>query len=213
MLNLLPLLRRFAEPTRRQLLRWAGFGAGLVALACHKREQPTPSATLDLRPTVRPPPPAQQGKVLSPDEWRALESASARILPSDDGPGAREANVIRFIDDQLTTRHLAPLVPVVRAGAALLDKWARAQHGTLFALAIPDQQDAILHALAAGSIPVKAFPQKEFFRLLHGLTLEGFLSDPVHGGNADMVGWKSIAFAEPHRRTADDNSPHGAHHK
>jgi gluconate 2-dehydrogenase subunit 3-like protein len=213
MLKLLPSLRRFAEPTRRQLLRWAGWSVALVAVACRKREEPAPTSTLDLRRAAVAPPPAQQGKVLNPDEWRALESATARILPSDDGPGAREANVIRFIDDQLTTQHLAPLVPVVRAGAALLDKWARAQHGSIFALATADQQDAILHALAAGSIPVKAFPQKEFFRLLHNLTLEGFLSDPVHGGNADMIGWKTIGFAEPHRRTPDDNSPHGLHHK
>src|SRR5262245_6036279 len=122
MMNLLPLLRRIAEPTRRQLLRWSALGA--AALACRKREPPAPAA----QPRIVPPPPPEQGKVLAPDEWRALESASARILPSDDGPGAREAHVIRYIDTQLTTRLLAPLVPVVRAGAQLLDKWARQKH-------------------------------------------------------------------------------------
>jgi gluconate 2-dehydrogenase gamma chain len=205
MMKLLPLLRRIAEPTRRQLFRWSAASAFL--LGCRKAETKTPDAA----PRIVPAPAPEQGEVLTPAEWRTLEAASARILPSDDGPGAREAQVIRFIDAQLATRAMAPLVPIVRAGVQLLDKWARAQHGNEFAAVLPEHQDAVLSELSRGAIPVKSFPQKEFFRLLHGLTLEGFLSDPIHGGNANMIGWKSIGFGEPHRRTADDSSPH--HHK
>ena len=31
-------------------------------------------------------------------------------------------------------------------------------------------------------------------RVLTSLTLEGFLGDPIYGGNRDGVGWKMIGF-------------------
>ena len=38
------------------------------------------------------------------------------------------------------------------------------------------------------------------FEGLHTLVLEGFLSDPVHGGNDGMIGWRAVGFPEPHLR-------------
>jgi hypothetical protein len=35
---------------------------------------------------------------------------------------------------------------------------------------------------------------KAFFELLLQNTPEGFFSDPIYGGNRDMVGWKLIGF-------------------
>lgn len=35
-------------------------------------------------------------------EWGLVEAACARIIPTDDDPGAREANVVRFIDRYLS---------------------------------------------------------------------------------------------------------------
>ena len=60
-------------------------------------------------------------------------------------------------------------------------------------------------AFARGQIPTKSYPQREVFLALHALTLEGFLSDPVHGGNANQAGWRAIRFAAPERH------PHGQH--
>ena len=37
-------------------------------------------------------------------------------------------------------------------------------------------------------------PSATFFAMLWGNTKEGFFSDPLHGGNKDMVGWKLIGF-------------------
>lgn len=33
-----------------------------------------------------------------------------------------------------------------------------------------------------------------FFQSLMEMTVEGFFSDPVYGGNKDMIGWKPIGF-------------------
>jgi len=116
--------------------------------------------------------------------------------------------VIAFIDAQLATPALAPAVQAIRALARLLDELARRRHGQAFAEAPAAAQDALLAGLSAGKLPVERFPQREAFKVLHTLTLEGFLCDPRHGGNADEVGWRAIGFAAPHLRFPGD--PH--HH-
>jgi gluconate 2-dehydrogenase gamma chain len=37
-----------------------------------------------------------------------------------------------------------------------------------------------------------------FFTLLRNWTFSGYFSDPVQGGNRDMVGWKLIGFPGAH---------------
>src|SRR5712664_2927117 len=58
------------------------------------------------------------------DTAAVLEAAACRILPSDDGPGAREAKVGRFIDRQLQGR-LSTLRPAFEQLARLLDLWSQ----------------------------------------------------------------------------------------
>jgi gluconate 2-dehydrogenase gamma chain len=36
-----------------------------------------------------------------------------------------------------------------------------------------------------------------FFHLLRRNTIEGMFCDPIHGGNADMVGWQLVGFPGP----------------
>ena len=139
------------------------------------------------------------------DTLAVLEAAAARILPSDDGPGAREAKVGRFIARQLEG-NLSALRPAFEQLARLLDLWSQKSFGKGFVLLGPADQDAVLGQLARGQIPVRGLPQEALFRGLHTLTLEGFLSDPVHGGNDGEVGWRAIGFPEPHLRR-----PGGAH--
>jgi gluconate 2-dehydrogenase gamma chain len=128
-----------------------------------------------------------------------LEAAAARILPSDDGPGAREARVGRFLERQLAG-DLAELQPAFAQLARLIDLWAQKSSGMAFVALPAEAQDRVLAQLAGGQIPARGLPQEVLFRALHGLVLEGFLSDPVHGGNDGMIGWRSIGFATPHLR-------------
>ena len=44
--------------------------------------------------------------------------------------------------------------------------------------------------------------------MLHGLVLEGFLSDPHHGGNKDQIAWRAIGFPEPSLRTRGGKPHH-----
>jgi hypothetical protein len=36
-----------------------------------------------------------------------------------------------------------------------------------------------------------------FFRLLRSHTIEGMVSDPLHGGNASLIGWQLIGYPGP----------------
>ena len=141
------------------------------------------------------------------DTVAVLEAAAARILPSDDGPGAREARVGRFIARQLEG-DLAAVRPAFDQLARLLDLWSQKSFGKGFATVAAAEQDTVLGQLARGEIPVRGLPQQALFRGLHTLTLEGFLSDPVHGGNDGEIGWRTVGFPEPHLRKPGDGHGH-----
>jgi gluconate 2-dehydrogenase gamma chain len=108
-----------------------------------------------------------------------------------------------------------------RLGIEGIEAYAQQQYQTAFVDLAPDQQDRILSEMEQG-IPetfdgaaIQSFPPhsigsgqegeiesagapgvgaKAFFDLLRQYVVAGFFSDPVHGGNRDMVGWKLIGF-------------------
>ena len=53
-----------------------------------------------------------------------------------------------------------------------------------------EQQDEILMAMEAGDIELRGVKGPTFFNLLRQMTIEGAYSDPLYGGNKDMMGWK-----------------------
>jgi len=52
----------------------------------------------------------------------------------------------------------------------------------------------VLTSLEKDEIKFNPVKGKAFFDLLLQNTIEGFFSDPIYGGNRDMVGWKLIGF-------------------
>lgn len=117
---------------------------------------------------------------LSSSERADLEAIAGRILPSDDGtPGAREANVIGFLERAFTTYHAARL-PLIRGGLADLTKRASGSFASLPAT----RQDELL----------KQVEQTEFFQIVRAFTLCGMFADPSWGGNREKAGWKLLGF-------------------
>src|SRR5215218_2823218 len=155
LLRMLPALEPLLRLSRRTVVGGAAPLAAVVWLAGSCRREAPPAAP----PPVPAPPAARAGQVLGVAAWAALEAASARILPSDDGPGAREAGVVAFIDAQLATPLLRPIASALSTTADLLDKWGSAKYGAAFARLAPELQDSILEELAHGRLPVKNFPQ------------------------------------------------------
>ena len=147
-------------------------------------------------------------------EALVVSAAAARIFPSDaTGPGATEAGVIIYIDRQLggpygrdRNRYTRPPfedgVPeqgyqgkatpreVYREGLVLL--------GPGFDLLTQAEQDDRLRGIEA----------THFFRLLRQHTIEGMFCDPMHGGNADLIGWQAIGYPGPYMSWSDHVEQH-----
>jgi gluconate 2-dehydrogenase gamma chain len=47
-----------------------------------------------------------------------------------------------------------------------------------------------------------------FFSLLRTHTIEGMFCDPMHGGNADLIGWQLVGFPGPRMGYLDDVDQH-----
>lgn len=137
--------------------------------------------TSELVPAVIP-----SASPLSAAQYRILEAAASRILPSGDGPGAAETGVARYIAQAILDpwhRHFRPLF---ERGLEFFDALAMNAQGRSFTSCTEDQQDEILRA-------AQEFPNNDsrrFFDMLVHLVLEGFLCHPSQGGNQEELGWK-----------------------
>ena len=138
-----------------------------------------------------------------------IAAAASRIFPSDDaGPGARQAGVAIFIDRQLAGPYgrdrfrytQPPFEDAPREfgyqGSAPPRQIYRDGLKNLQGLHLlsPEGQDEALHKIESTL----------FFFLLRQNTIEGMFCDPMHGGNADMVGWQLIGFPGPRMSNFDE---------
>ena len=164
-----------------------------------------------------------------------ISAAVARLIPADDlGPGAVEAGVPTFIDRQLagpygrgerwymqgpwstgapTQGWQTRLTPagLYRAAIKAIDAVVAGQSNSAsFAKLAAADQDAFLHRLEKGDVQLDGVDAKTFFAHLLQNTLEGFWSDPIYGGNRDLVGWKLIGFPGARYDQSTFVSQHGA---
>ena len=163
-----------------------------------------------------------------------INAACARLIPDDEsGPGAVETGVPEFIDRQLEGAfghaarwytqgpfisaapefgHQGKATPreIYRAGIAALDDHCRKNFsGKNFAGCDASIQDQVLKDIESGEITFEAVAGKTFFMWLLQNANEGYLSDPIHGGNKDMGAWKMIGFPGARADFADWVRRHG----
>ncbi len=151
------------------------------------------SASLAAGAGCRPAPAPRRAPTFDERRRAVLEAVCGRILPTDAEPGAIEAGCAEFIDRQLGLPHFNALREQVERGLARLDDQAQKKLGRGFAAAGAAEQDELLRAFQK---PTRAFPGAHVFSLLLTLTLEGFLSDPKHGGNRNGVGWAFVGHRD-----------------
>ena len=164
------------------------------------------------------------------DEAAFIEAAVARLIPKDDQwAGALEAGVPNYIDKQLagawgagerlyrsgpwqpgtlSQGYQLPFTPaeLFRTALGALNKELGQRP---FAQMSPDQQDSYLKSLESGGKDLGGVPSDVFFAHLWQCTLEGFFSDPVYGGNRDMVAWRMIGFPGAYASYYDLVDQHG----
>jgi gluconate 2-dehydrogenase gamma chain len=134
----------------------------------------------------------------TPEEAIEIEAITARIMPSDETPGAREAGVVYFIDRALTTFAVEDQ-KTYREGLPALQARVRELFPGVekFSSVTPEQQDQILRSLDEQTGPTRRHSRSggassSFFQAVRVHTIVGFLVDPDSAGNRDGVGWKVI---------------------
>ncbi len=147
-----------------------------------------------------------------------VESAVSRLIPKDElGPGALEAGVSYFIDQQLAGSfgtgakmyrqgpwsegaaeqgYQLPLTPqqVYRIGIAETNSYCMGKYKKLFSDLPANEQEEVFKGLDSGSIRIDSLSGKTFFGMLYSNTIEGFFADPIYGGNRNKAGWKLVGY-------------------
>jgi gluconate 2-dehydrogenase gamma chain len=169
----------------------------------------------------------------NPAEAVVIEAAVQRLIPPDElGPGALEAGVPIYIDRQLhgawgagerlyrsgpwqqgkpTQGYQLPFTPAELFRTALrglrsdLDKTRQ----TGFEKLSGDEQDAYLTQLQTTQRDLDGVPSNVFFESLLAMTIEGYFSDPVYGGNRNMAAWAMIGFPGAYASYYDLVDQHG----
>jgi gluconate 2-dehydrogenase gamma chain len=194
-----------------------------------QRQAPASSASTPPRPGSQVQPTTYL--FLNAEEAAFIEAAVARLIPADDRwPGAVEAGVSNYIDKQLSGAwgagerlyrsgpwqagtpsqgYQLPLTPaeLYRTAIAAINNELKAH--TPFAKMGPEEQDGYLRTLEAGGKDLGGVPSNVFFSMLWACTVEGFFSDPVYGGNRDMVAWRMIGFPGAYASYYDLVDQHG----
>ncbi|SEN99940.1 gluconate 2-dehydrogenase gamma chain [Duganella sp. CF517] len=156
------------------------------------------------------------------DEWRFVMAACDRLIPADGkGPGALETNVPVFIDQQLHAGiggevymdgpHKDDAAPTLgfqhnhtpqqmyRLGIKLAQQYSQQTHHKPFEQLAPADRDAVLTGLQKNTISFAdlgepSLKASQFFGQMLDDTKNGYLADPMYGGNKDMKAWVAISF-------------------
>jgi len=213
------------SPTRRDFLR------NMIALV------PTFSiaACAPLSALRTSPAQAYSPRYFNREEWDFLHAACARLIPADEnGPGAVELGVPEFIDREMEGAfghaanwymqgpfasappelgYQSQLTPraVYRAGIAAVDGHCRSMFGNKSFSELPaTTQDSVLTDLENGGLDFENVSGTSFFGFLLQNTKEGYLADPIHGGNKNLESWKMIGFPGARADFLDWVDAHGA---
>jgi gluconate 2-dehydrogenase gamma chain len=206
------------SPTRRELLTSTAVALLIAPHAARaaivKGALPWTAAAADPPSVVRPGP----WLYFTADEAGAIEALVDRLIPADDlTPGGRDLGCAVFIDRQLAgpqgryegrymsgpfqagTKQQGDQSPLTaaqryRAALAALDRYCRDKYAKAFAQLADADKDTVIGGLEHGTIKLDGTDSAAFFKLLLTDTQNGFLADPIYGGNKDMAAWRMIGF-------------------
>jgi len=173
------------DRTRRLFLGQAGASLGLLWLG---------SLTPDLlaQAHAHAQATAQSGNktyhFFTPQQAADFDAFAAQIVPTDDTPGAREANVVHFTDYLLSGVDSDQQSKVSDALKALHEQAAKTVPGAPSFAGITSAQQIET---------IRAMEKSDAFWILRGFVLTGCFCTPgFGGGNKDKVGWKLIGFQD-----------------
>ncbi len=155
-------------------------------------------------------------------EFRTLSAMVDRFIPGDEeGPGALETNVPIFIDLQVSgdygheiylegpfVKNPSPLMgyqlpylpaEIYRKGLTIVSAEVKKAYGKDFADLADAEKDEFLTACEKGKVDFAAHGEEYltssgFFGQVLGDAKNGYLADPMYGGNKGMGAWAMIGY-------------------
>lgn len=191
------------ELSRRRFLAHAGLGVSAAWVAAHWPQMV--SAAEHARQAAQSAG-AYKFEFFTPEEAAEVDAVAARIIPTDESPGAREAGVIYFIDRALVTFADGDQKKY-RDGLPQLQTDFRKKYPGIakFSAATNEQQDEYLRDFEAAQKKEAARrrrgnpAEQPFLETVRIHTISGFLIDPeTSNGNRGGVGWKLLGREPQH---------------
>jgi gluconate 2-dehydrogenase gamma chain len=136
------------------------------------------------------------------EEARVVAAACERIFPSDaSGPGATEAGVVIYIDRQLAGPYGRDKYRYTK------EPWVESvpEHGyqgkenpqETYRQGLKNLGNFTSLSVEEQNKKLAEIERTHFFQLLRAHTIEGMFCDPMHGGNAGLIGWQLIGYPGP----------------
>jgi gluconate 2-dehydrogenase gamma chain len=199
---------------RRKFLLGAGVAGSAVAAGLGSPAEAQAPAAPVAAPSNEP----VTYLTLSALEAAFLSAAADTMIPADElSPSGTDCGVVVFIDRQLAGSfgggaklyrsgpfrkgkpehgYQLALTPreFVGVGITATNDWVRKAQGKDFHRLAPKEREDALKALEAGKAALGDFDGRQFFDALINLVMEGFLADPIHGGNRNKAAWKMIGY-------------------
>ena len=197
---------------RRDFLAGAGVaGAGALSTSL-------PAASAQAAPAQAGDAATETWLVLTAEEAAFYSAVADTMIPADAlSPSGTECGIPVFIDRQLASAwgagarmyragpfhqgvpeqgYQLPLTPrdYFAAGVQAANAWSRKTYGKTFDRLTADQRIEVLTAMETAKAKFDDFDSKAFFQRLLTITMEGFFSDPIYGGNRGKASWRMLGF-------------------
>lgn len=161
---------------------------------------------------------AETWLVLTAEEAAFYSAVADTMIPDDAlSPSGSECGVPVFIDRQLASAwgagarmyragpyhqgvpeqgYQLPLTPrdYFAAGVQAANAWSHKTYGKSFDRLTPQERGEALTAMESAKAVFEDFDAKGFFQRLLTITMEGFFSDPIYGGNRGKASWRMLGF-------------------
>jgi gluconate 2-dehydrogenase gamma chain len=190
------------KPRREFLLQLAGTaGAALISA-----QWPAVAAAAQHAHEAKNSAKPYKFEVLTPEQAKEVAAIAARIIPTDELPGATEAGVVYFVDYALKT-FAADARPMYETGLLHINEVTSTTFPGVarFSAASTEQQDKIMETLFRVDASEKSpgrhrrdAVSNDFMQTIRLHTVAGVLITPEGGGNRDYAGWKVIGRDPEH---------------
>ena len=140
-----------------------------------------------------------QWRYLDEEEIGLLDAIVEQIIPTDDFPGGKWANVSNYIDKQLNS-YYRKYQPAYRVGLAAFEKTVIQMKGKKFEELPFAEQTAILERMEAGEFSGdywKDHSPADFFDMVRQHSLQGYYGSPAHGGNRGYISYHMLGLDYP----------------